>query len=266
MYTYKYLPPDRHALFENGMLRFTQPADLNDPFECMPTITVGQTHEVAKTYFALEEQRLRGARARMKEMDAFRRRRRNAFAELKDDPNRLRDYFLQRAHENLNSQIGILSLSKRWDSALMWAHYCISHTGFCVGFDRQHRFFRGRLSNPGSELRDVKYSHQRIAVPLVKDVSIDFDVMFTKSLDWSYEVEERLLGSLSDAKVTIPKEPFPVHLLEVPLEAIKEVVIGARASIGLRNAILTFCRARKIGAFQATPSNVNFDMIREALD
>lgn len=33
---YKYLPIDRKDYLQNEFLRFTQPSDLNDPFECLP--------------------------------------------------------------------------------------------------------------------------------------------------------------------------------------------------------------------------------------
>lgn len=33
---YKYLPIDRKDYLKNEFLRFTQPNDLNDPFECLP--------------------------------------------------------------------------------------------------------------------------------------------------------------------------------------------------------------------------------------
>src|SRR5580704_8300042 len=33
MIVYKYLHPDRIDVLENGMIRFSQPRDLNDPFE-----------------------------------------------------------------------------------------------------------------------------------------------------------------------------------------------------------------------------------------
>ena len=42
----------------------------------------------------------------------------------------------------IDAKLGVLSLSRRWDSSLMWSHYTSSHTGFCVGFDRDHEFFQ----------------------------------------------------------------------------------------------------------------------------
>ena len=36
MELFKYLPPERKTFFTDFLLRFTQPSDLNDPFECLP--------------------------------------------------------------------------------------------------------------------------------------------------------------------------------------------------------------------------------------
>ena len=33
---YKYLPPERLSYLDDELLRYTQPIDLNDPFECLP--------------------------------------------------------------------------------------------------------------------------------------------------------------------------------------------------------------------------------------
>jgi hypothetical protein len=119
--------------------------------------------------------------------------------ELNTNPGKLRDFFFQRAEQKINASIGILCLAKRWDSGLMWAHYASSHTGFCVGFHREHPFFLSDGSSTG--LRDVSYSENRVKVPLEKGTAIAFEVMFTKSsgllppnhwaFNWKYEQEER---------------------------------------------------------------------------
>ena len=44
MYLYKYLPPDRIDVLENAAIRFTQPDQLNDPFESRPCMTSIREH------------------------------------------------------------------------------------------------------------------------------------------------------------------------------------------------------------------------------
>lgn len=265
MYTYKYLPKERISFLQDGLLRFTPPADLNDPFECSPIISVEQTHEVARKYIAYKEEQLRASGTTMKQRDAFRKVKRRILADLTNNPALLRDFFFARADAKQNSQIGILSLSKRWDSAVMWAHYSVSHSGFCVGFDRQHAFFQGLPKDPGTRIREVAYASRRVQVPLERGENIDIDVMFTKSVDWRYEEEERLLRLFVDAKAVIAKEPYPIHLFEIPLAAVTEVIVGARASDATKAAVMGFCSARDIAVFRAEPSSETFDMTRSSL-
>jgi len=43
--------------------------------------------------------------------------------------------------QNRFNQVGVLSLSARPDSAVMWSHYADSHRGFVIGLDTNHDFF-----------------------------------------------------------------------------------------------------------------------------
>lgn len=265
MTTYKYLPPERIGFLSDGLIRFTPPSDLNDPFECLPIISVQETRQVLEAYIKATEAGIlddiiNQGLPRKADWDAFQSRKKELLDKLEENPGEIRDYFFREAERRINSTIGILSLSKRWDSSLMWAHYCVAHTGFCVGFNRTHAFFQG--TDPSTALRDVTYAADRIQVPLERGVAIDFNVMFTKSTDWVYEQEERLLASLSRAKTAIDKPPFGVHLFEVPPEAVVEVIVGAKATSDLARRIAAFCSSRGIPAYRAMPSSSSFAMIR----
>ncbi len=54
--------------------------------------------------------------------------------------------------------------------------------------------------------------------------------MLTKSSEWSYEKEVRIVKAFSDAKRTIPKLPYDICLFDMPATAIKRVILGARVS------------------------------------
>jgi hypothetical protein len=265
MTTYKYLPPERIGFLVDGLIRFTPPSDLNDPFECVPIISLQETREVLDDYIETTEAGIlddiiNQGLPRKADWEAFQSRKKELLDKLEENPGEIRDYFFREAEGRINSTIGILSLSKRWDSSLMWAHYCVSHTGFCVGFDRTHPFFQG--TDPSTALRDVIYAANRIQVPLEREVTIDFNVMFTKSTNWAYEEEERLLALLSHAKTVIDRPPFGVHLFEVPREAVVEVIVGAKATSDLARRVAAFCSSRSIPAYRAMPSSSSFDMVR----
>jgi hypothetical protein len=44
MIVYKYLPPNRTSVLEEGLIRFTQSGALNDPFETTPNMQRSSTH------------------------------------------------------------------------------------------------------------------------------------------------------------------------------------------------------------------------------
>ncbi len=61
--------------------------------------------------------------------------------------------------------VGILSLTKKRENLVMWAHYALSHQGFVIAFDSQNAFF----SSPARPVDDSlappkvlkKYRHRR---------------------------------------------------------------------------------------------------------
>src|SRR6266700_134946 len=50
MILYKYLPPERIDVLRNRRIRFTQPADFNDPFEFRPVIKEITSEDSVKDY------------------------------------------------------------------------------------------------------------------------------------------------------------------------------------------------------------------------
>src|SRR5713226_8653549 len=108
MIAYKYLHPIRTGVLEEGLIRFTQSAALNDPFETTPNMRQ-------------LEQSFRGHMIRMIEQ-----------AELSDLEyaiarsqvgDRIHKHLEEFQRTNSNTDYAMLSLSKIPNSLLMWAHY-----------------------------------------------------------------------------------------------------------------------------------------------
>jgi Protein of unknown function (DUF2971) len=241
MILYKYLQPPRVDLLKHKRIRFTQPGDFNDPFEFRPKIRevasdaevqayVGEhfeqlvDEELAK-YGALvqflPQADLRDLLTKQKVMLPALFRLLEPAAIQKLSP--MIDGFL-----NLN--VGLLCLSEVRDSILMWGHYTENHQGFVVGFDSDHPFFSQRRSNKDEFgfLRRVDYSPQRPQVTLTDTTS---PVWFsTKSEQWSYEMEWRIVRVLSEADHRIERSPFPICLFEFAPDAVVEIIMGMRSS------------------------------------
>jgi hypothetical protein len=136
----------------------------------------------------------------------------------------------KKMHDGFEKHIGILSLTESPNNLLMWAHYANSHQGFVIELDSAHSFFDQRKSAK-DELRHlsrVTYSKHRPSVQLSSVSS--FDELLVKSDDWAYEAEWRILMALNDAYKTIQGKPHDIHLFKIPFDAIRSVIIGARAS------------------------------------
>ena len=133
-------------------------------------------------------------------------------------------------------------------NALMWAHYADSHRGICIGF---------RSSSPAllACAKKVAYSS---TVP-----SVDFDqnrqrakesVALTKSRDWAYEHEWRILSTDSTAHSN--------GFMPIDKDDISEVIFGAHISGSDRDWVLDWVKLYNSSTrlFEARFSASGYDM------
>ena len=279
---YKYLPPPDPArpnetFLSNFLLRMTQPDDLNDPFECIPfCLDFDQKAEIRAS-----AERLRGRldQASANRAQEFERINVGEQIELAKAENPLaKREFIRRWYKDCflpgpNHDVGIVSFSRRWNSSTMWAHYGQKHTGYCVGFDRQHRAFN--YAHPkirSGSMHDVKYLETR---PLHKpdDDELNLILMaFTKSADWTYEQEFRVLYALEDATECHPapaasRSGLPICLRRYDPATVKELLIGYRTDDELSTRVIKLAGNRQIPVYRvAISSTTSFDMEREPVN
>jgi hypothetical protein len=171
--------------------------------------------------------------------------------------------------ERLGEYFGILSLTKSNNNGLMWAHYADSHKGFAIGFDSESPFFKSGKSNEG--LREVKYSSQRAIVPYGGLKSLDSDGLakaneyffFTKSENWRYEEELRILASLKKAdSIPCKVEGYDLCLFNFPKECVKEVILGYRMPEDTRQEIAKILERKypRTVLYQALLNETQFDL------
>ncbi|WP_058119209.1 DUF2971 domain-containing protein [Photobacterium kishitanii] len=272
---YKYLPPERKTYLIDSLLRFTPPSDLNDPYECLPALPVG-LEQASFNYLKQEiltPPKHRDGMSRIERRLADKRYKKNAQKVIKEinmDPTFISKKFYADAKARMDENIGILSLSRRWDSALMWSHYAASHSGLCVGFNREHDFFKqgnDKNDNGNFIFKPVTYSEQRSLVPgsrLNKSQSIS--VLCTKSVDWQYEQEERSIALLSDATKTINTEQLKLSLFNVPHDSIAEIIIGMRASHDIEKLAKGLARKLSVPLYRTQISKHSFDVERKLIN
>ncbi len=214
MLVYKYLSPERIDVLENGCIRFTQPLELNDPFESLPN-TLKVAEQEYESFVSHHEQNFR----------------------LKVDP-RSDDFFPEFLSEQfkilLSQNFLILSVSKNWNNLLMWSHYSDSHQGYVVGFDSEHEFFSPDTGKNACGLREISYQDERAILNdgITEPIKPNWaeEILFTKSPDWRYEAEMRVIAKPKNANKTIPVEDkSDICLFDFPPEAVQEIYLGCRS-------------------------------------
>ena len=87
--------------------------------------------------------------------------------------------------EEACKQYRIYCLSEKSDMPLLWSHYASAHTGICLEFDTRRTPFSRATT------KKVTYLSTYPAYDIVDGA---YDSLFTKSADWSYEAEWRLIA------------------------------------------------------------------------
>jgi len=169
----------------------------------------------------------------------------------------------QQEFENINNEftdkyLGVLSMSTRWNSILMWSHYGDFHKGYCIGFDEERMRNSGYFGKGGN----VTYSEK---VPQIDPFDEDtkknsFLQTHYKAKDWEYEQEYRLTKLFFDK----PNEE-PVRLIEVPNSFIREVIIGMSISEENKKEIIEICNNRNIPIYKAYKDSFDFEVKRELI-
>ncbi|MEN5313376.1 DUF2971 domain-containing protein [Pseudomonas koreensis] len=270
---YKFLGSERRAFLDNGLLRFTQAAALNDPYECLAAFPDVSPEEMAGDLFSgvLERVGYKESDSRQERVtkagqigSAFSRIK----AMFKDDPWLYRDFAIDLNQRRINNGLGILSLSRRWDSALMWSHYTKTYSGFCIGFDRDHSYFQEVLDGDQSRrtaLLPVNYATKRPVIPKVRTDANGLEIFLTKSLDWAYEKEDRLLALLKDASKVIKEKPYDVYLFQIPFDAVTEIILGHKAPESLRIDVIEAGKKLGVPVYKTQLSERSFDVDRSLL-
>ncbi|MEZ8198153.1 DUF2971 domain-containing protein [Vibrio splendidus] len=155
---YKYMP-FRKEFFNNYCLRASQRGVLNDPFELSPAQDL--VDKVLRE--GLDE-----------------------------------DFFEQAeqfATDGNFNEVGVISFTENYNNLLMWSHYADEHKGIVVEFDYEKLdyFFNHKLSMRNT-IERVLYNRERFS-PLQTEVCVK-DLLLTKSDDWIYEKEHRVLPKL----------------------------------------------------------------------
>jgi hypothetical protein len=209
---FKYVTTSRALqILTDKNIRFTEPANFNDPFEVCPSLDMKRIKSDYLNMWDVKRDTENGEE-RKETMRRFHQFTKGIV------------YSLAREYES----IGILSLSSRCDTQLMWSHYCSNHTGVVIGF----RICEGLLppilnkQNPEfyADLRPIQYKKERFKFPT--NIREGLDYVFVKDSCWSYEKEWRILRGLK----TLVKLDNGIHVSPFEPSAVRCVIFGINTS------------------------------------
>jgi hypothetical protein len=283
LYKYRSFDVDGYSLqnFENDQIWITNAANYNDPYDCALTLDVNPSLDMLTK--GLIEQYLKGVgniQIQKEEIEGLGEGR-TAYIELMklvagkdpefskqigDDKDKfaetmalaitkLNEKQVQKFMEHSQSGIFIACFSEIKDSILMWSHYAASHTGFCIEYDFAQLGPQDVLTRL---LYPVLYTDKMfdMAKYVFPEDRSDFNNLFltyaaiTKSLEWSYEKEWRLVfpmgPSFESFNRWVPK-PTGVYL-------------GAKISQENREKVIRIAEKKEIPVYQMKMESSQFKL------
>lgn len=125
----------------------------------------------------------------------------------------------------IRQRVGVLSLTERFDSLPMWAHYASNARGFLVAFEGLDHTFSHNETGMLNCVRAVRYS---MPVPGVSyDPMTQLNLFFCKLKDWEYEAEWRVVTPLVDCR----KTDAGLYLMDIPPDHISQIICGWNLSL-----------------------------------
>jgi hypothetical protein len=177
---------------------------------------------------------------------------------------------------DLNNRFGILSLTTRNDNLTMWSHYAFEHKGFVIELSPESQIFQNAKSKIKlfRSLQKVSYRTQRPSATLLDSLdnaqglsSLLRKIFLTKSLDWKYEQELRMLTTLNDEGV---REVSPgIFVKEFEDASIQNIFLGVNSSVTLKGDILKILARpdlSHVGVFQGVIDENEYKVIFESVD
>lgn len=286
---YKYLPAKRIDFFTAPRLRFTPPDEFNDIFDCQPR-TKGLfspqffeeqvTASLNKNFDSYVNEALEQATGLPRSIfdKAMTPQMRNhlikQFGPMFQQfvaqvapmaaQKKYREAFSQALQNGVKkARVGILCLTPDSANTAMWGLYATGNNGqgnmgFAVGFDTGSKFFDRKLTaeDPLRYLKPVSYVDE---VPELyfsdyldgsrPEKNALTDILFFKDRRWAAEEEWRMVISVPEDSGT-----GVFGLENVPIGAIKEIFLGAKADSHLEEVASDFCRKHSIPLYRMMPT------------
>lgn len=199
---YKYTSISKYFFknMEDSTLYYSNPNDFNDPFDCKFNSIYNYSPEAIRKFFG----------ALRPSFNVSDEAYQATFGYLIDNPLEFTKDLSRIIRPYFGSK-GVGCYTLKPDNLLMWAHYANCHKEICLKFDISKDTFHF------GECYKVKYSNNLPIIDLENQEQSFIAIIGTKSSDWGYEEEIRIV-----------QEEFGVFPFKK--ECLTEVIFGCRTS------------------------------------
>jgi len=265
---FKYMSAEVAPLFAKTLrVRFTQPFELNDPFELRPMLDfIGTADDVRdvvearinETYGTVDDALdmmekqlstdpnfpklaipLQVFRKMIADNPAMQQKfmadMQQHIAEMLDNMRMaaLWEAQWEKFREALGQALGIFCLTEDPVHMVMWSHYASQHSGVVLEFDENHSWFNEKMT-PSDDLRHlVQVSYLQHPQPRTWKQVNGTDMLYTKNAEWAYEQEWRIIRPLKDGTEVSPGK----FCFDVPATAVRSIIFGCRTTPALEAEI-----------------------------
>jgi hypothetical protein len=206
----------------------SNPKNFNDPWDCYPCFDTTRMTDPAFRARCIREvfPRIPGLpAARQQYYEAKLQADGHFFSEM------LRTEFRESFRNTILERWRVFCLTPHPDMSLMWSHYADKHRGVCLEFDARHAVIGNAWQ--------VQYSD---ALPMLDILALTgesaFRILVTKSPDWRYENEYRILARDGEAYEVAPLPITHNDFLSLPAGALTAVIAGCRANFDEIKALM----------------------------
>ena len=233
LYKYRACSDTSFSILRNEKVWFAKPDTFNDPFDtCIrPQETQPAEYRKFLLWWGVSVHGLAGEKLANYVAQAF-----DENGHIRKERRLEMEKAEANAHQTL-SEVGVLSLSEKNDNILMWSHYAQNHTGFCIEFSN--------LADNDLGNKAIKMCYSP-GFPIFSSVDVitrtvsSKELFLTKSDDWVYEKEWRIISMEGNVEKPLPGQitsiVFGVKMEENNKNLVKDIFKG-RPEVSFKQAV-----------------------------
>jgi hypothetical protein len=204
-------------------IHVSNPQHFNDPWDCYPCLDTKRVTDPAYRASCIEVFR------RSPSLGLTAAQQRHYERKLQADSHFFTEMLRTDFREGIRNMVverwRIYCLTRHGDRPLMWSHYSNKHQGICLEFDAGQPVIGNAIQ--------VEYKDALPVLDILTFVPKDaFQILVTKSPDWSYEDEYRILAHDAGSDDVPPQLPITTKdFLPLPPRALTGIIAGCRADV-----------------------------------